>query len=461
MNLEDTIVAIATPLGKAALSIIRVSGQNAIITVDKIFKSPRDKKIQDLSSYSALHGYIVDYKHPEELIDEVVVTLMKGPHSFTGEDTVEISCHGGQLAPRLILKQILNQQVRLAQKGEFTYRAFFNRRIDLTQAEAVLDIIEAKTDQSLKQALKQLKGSLADFIVESRVELLNLLAYCEASIDFPEDELDGFSFEDLPQSLVKIKERLTKAKETADRGRVFKQGAQITIIGRPNVGKSTLLNAILGRERALVTEIPGTTRDSIEETIDLNGIPLKLIDTAGLRDTEDPIEKLGVARTTALFEESDIVLAVFDLGEGMLEADHKIIKMLDQEKTIIVLNKKDLQATIPFPAPLEAFTPADIIYISALKKQGIDDVIKAVTTKVLTQLPSFGDVMISSLRQEKALEQAIIAIESALQALKSGLSIDLIVVDLREALHNLGSISGEYITQDITEEIFSQFCIGK
>lgn len=460
MNLQETIAAIATPTGIGALGIVRISGPHALEIAARVFSSPHKKNIANLAGYQAAYGFI---KNPEtgHVVDEVVILIMRKPHSYTGEDMVEITGHGGPVPLKSILEAVLDGGARLAEPGEFTLRAFLHGRMDLAQAEAVQDVIMAKTQKSLNLALQQLEGSVSRFIRESHQKLMEVLAYVEASIDFPEDELDGFSLEEGKEVLQQVQEELSQAVAASQRGRVYREGVRVTIVGRPNVGKSTLLNALLGEDRALVTEVPGTTRDSVEEIINLKGIPLRLIDTAGLRETEDQVEILGVTRTRELLKRSDLVLVVLDVTEGITQEDEAILQTIPPERSMVVVNKIDLRKEIDTGPLLDRFSPDSIKFISALEGQGLEEVLAAIGDKVVGEGPAGEGVMITNLRHERALDGALQAVKRSLQGWQEGVPVDLLAVDIREAISSLGQITGETVGTDITREIFSRYCIGK
>ncbi len=459
MNREDTIAALATPPGIGALGIIRVSGPESHKQVDRIFQNPQQKKIKEMKGYTAAYGRICE---PESgsLADEVVVLVMHAPHSYTGENMVEIIGHGGPVPLQAILELLLDGGARLAEPGEFTRRAFFNGKMDLAQAEAVVDVIEAKTRQGLQLALDQLEGSLSRLVKASSDRLWEVLAYCEASIDFPEDELDGMSLEDFETYLKRVEGDLEDALATYSRGKALREGVRTTIIGRPNVGKSTLLNALLGEERALVTSVPGTTRDSVEEIINLDGIPLRLIDTAGLRETEDEVEKLGVDRTLKLLERSDLILAVLDSTTGFTAEDEKMLETIPPGKSLVVVNKIDLEEKIDLSRIKGHFSEDEILFISAREGQGLANVRAAIKKRIIGTSEKEG-IWVSNLRHERALKGALKSVQAAREGWEQGVTMDLVVVDIRGALHCLGQITGETISQDISREIFSRFCIGK
>ncbi len=459
MNREDTIAALATPPGIGALGIIRVSGSGSHEQVGRIFKNPGKKRIKEMKGYTAAYGHIVE-PGSGSVADEVVVLVMHAPNSYTGENMVEIIGHGGPVPLKSILDLLLDGGVRLAEPGEFTRRAFFNGKMDLAQAEAVVDVIEAKTKQGLRLALDHLGGSLSRFIRESSDRLWEVLAYCEASIDFPEDELDGMSLEDVASYLNQVESDLEEALATYSRGRALREGVRTTIIGRPNVGKSTLLNALLGEERALVTSVPGTTRDSVEEIINLDGIPLRLIDTAGLRETEDEVEKLGVDRTLKLLERSDLILAVLDSTTGFTVEDEKMLATIPPEKSLVIVNKIDLEEKIDLSRVKGHFPEEEILFISAREGQGLGNVREAIRKRIIGTADKEG-IWVSNLRHERALKDALKSVKAAREGWQQGITMDLVVVDIRGALHHLGQITGETISQDISREIFSRFCIGK
>lgn len=454
---EDTISAISTPLGEGAIAVIRVSGKQALDCIRPIFKSsvPLDEKV----SHRAIHGWIID---GEEIIDEVVVTYFAGPHSYTGEDVIEISCHGGYYVPAKILELVCRMGARPALPGEFTERAFLNGKMDLIQAEAVADLIRSKTEAGRKSAILQLQGELSKKISSLRSQLIEIGSLLELELDFSEEDIVFTSREDLIQKLDKICEQIQKLLSGFELGRIYREGIRIVLIGKPNVGKSSLMNCLLEKERVLVTEIPGTTRDTVEDILDISGVVAIITDTAGIRDTEDPIEKESVKRAQQALERADLVLFVLDMGSPLSKEDLDLIQMVQekQKRVFYILNKTDLPAQwdmISLPLPENA----TIFRISALKKEGISQLIEALRAEVHFGAFQKDEVLLTNIRHKNALESALAKIEKAKNSLMNGLSQEFVTLDLRGAMDDLAEITGEIVTEDILNHIFSHFCIGK
>lgn len=468
-DLSDTIAAIATPIGEGGLGVIRVSGRRAIETSDAVFRPVSGVPMIGLPTHTAHYGYARD-PDSGEIIDDGVVTLFRAPRSYTGEDSLEISCHGGLVPMRRILESILKSGARLAEPGEFTKRAFLNGRLDLAQAEAVLDIIRARTDEALRVARRQFDGALSVRVRMLREDLLGVMARIEASIDFPDDveEPDPSS---IIGSLGESVSYTAALLATADRGKIYREGIQAVIIGAPNVGKSSLLNALLRESRAIVTPVPGTTRDIIEEQTNIRGIPVRTIDTAGVRDTDDIVERMGVDRARKMADQADIVLMVIDAACGFTDADREIMREFSGKSMIVVANKTDMIRMEDVRLLAESvgcwldanIAPGIRVVKTAIpSNEGVSELEDAIADTVLTGEVSLSDgVIVSNIRHKRALEDAKSLLQDALQTARSGLPVDFISIDLKAAIEVLGSITGETVTEDIVDRIFSEFCIGK
>lgn len=460
---HDTIAAISTPLGEGGIGIVRLSGNDSIEIVDKIFYSPKNKKIKELQSYKITYGYIIDPMTGEK-IDEVIVTIMKSPHSYTREDVVEINCHGGMIPLRKTLEIVLKQGARLAEPGEFTKRAFINGRIDLSQAEAVLDLIRSKTEESSRIALEQLQGGLSEKIIALRDTLAEICAHVEAYIDFPEDEIEVKSDRILLENLENIRTELKALLKTYDEARFFREGLSIAIVGRPNVGKSSLLNALLKKNRAIVTEIPGTTRDIIEEYLNIRGLPIRIMDTAGIRNVEDIAEKEGVKRSVESIENADLIIAIFDRSEPHHTEDIDVIEKIKNKNIIVIFNKCDLSPVIDKQFILSRLIPytTKFLDISALRGDGIEELKDMIFESCLRDWKEGREgIVISNLRHKLAIEKACESIERSIQALIENLPLEILALEIRDAMDRLGEIVGIVTTDDILNKIFSEFCIGK
>lgn len=457
----ETIAAVATSVGEASIGIIRVSGPASEKIARAVFRNFRGKSETVFPARRMLYGKIVD-PETEESIDEVLGVFMPAPHSYTCEDVFEFQSHGGPLVLRTVLDAILKCGARLAAPGEFTQRAFLNGRLDLSQAEAVMDIIRAKTDAALKNATNQLAGALTTRISAVRKEVLLLLAGIEAAIDYPEENLDEVAAIDQRFSLGLIVDSINELLETTRRGKIYQEGLRTVIVGRPNVGKSSLLNALLGEERALVTAIPGTTRDSIEEYLNLRGIPLRIVDTAGLRQSEDLIEQLGIQRTRAFMASADLILFLLDASQPFTQQDQEILLNLPAVPVIVVVNKIDLPQVMDSLEWRSLVANFPVVPISAKDHTGMDSLEEAIERLVLQHSANMGEsgVVVNSRHGDKLL-RAKNAILNAQQALREGLPLECSVIDLREALEALGEITGETVSDEIVREIFANFCLGK
>ena len=455
----DTICAISTAIGEGGIAIIRVSGDNALSIVSKIFRPKNGKDIKDMKTYTMRYGHIIDI-NSEELIDEVIISYMKGPRSFTAEDTVEINCHGGVTSTNKVLETVIKAGARLAEPGEFTKRAFLNGRIDLSQAEAVMDLITAKTELAMKSALMQSNGSLSQRIGKLNEYLLNVLALIEYAVDFTEDdeEIDPTIPIRVRESLEKAHEDIEKLLKSADEGKIIRDGLSLAIVGKPNVGKSSLLNVLLKEKRAIVTDIAGTTRDVIEEYINLDGIPVKIIDTAGIRETEDIVEKIGVEKSREKIDEADLVLLVLDSSRELDKEDKEIIEAVKNKKSIVILNKIDLDSKID-NSILNNFE--NIIKISAKEDIGIDGLKNEIKNMFFSGKIDSESLIISNSRHKQALIRAGENCNEALMRLNNNEYLDLISIFVTAALKALGEITGSELEEDLVNKIFKEFCCGK
>lgn len=453
----DTIAAIATPIGEGGISIIRVSGENALEIVNKIFRGANLNKV---ASHTIHYGHIIDYAN-KDVVDEVLVTVMLAPKTFTRENTVEVSCHGGLLVTEKILQLILDNGARMATPGEFTKRAFINGRIDLTQAESIMDIIEAKTDRARQVAMKQLEGGLLFEIRKLRQELLNTMSHEEVNIDYPEYDMDDVTSKEMYDKAQQVIKEIDKLLATAQEGKVVRSGLATAIVGRPNVGKSSLLNYLSKEEKAIVTSIAGTTRDTLEEYVSLKGILLKLIDTAGIRQTDDIVEKIGVERSKRAITESDLVLLLINSSEELTEEDQKLLELTQDKKRIIILNKADQVAKIT-KKDIQKITDSPIVTISVLKKQnmtGLEEAIKSLFLQGIADSKS--EVMVTNQRQNDLLRKAKQSLIEAIEAINDNMPLDLVQIDLKEAWDSLGEITGDTAPDELITQLFSKFCLGK
>lgn len=458
----DTIAAIATAPGEAGIGIVRLSGKKAVDIVDKIFKGKKDVSFREREPRKLYYGHIIN-PEDKKVIDEVLVVYMKGPHTYTTEDIVEINCHGGIIPVRRILEIVLENGARMAEPGEFTKRAFMNGRIDLAQAEAVIDLISAKTDSSFDVSLNQLEGTLSQEVRELRESVLKMLAQIEATIDFPdEDDVEEMAYEKMKEEGNTILQRIDKLLSTVYTGKILKEGLKTIILGKPNVGKSSLMNAILRENRAIVTEIPGTTRDIIEEYVNINGIPLRIVDTAGIRETDDIVEKIGVDRAKALIDKGDLAIVVFDASKELSEEDMNIIELIKNKKSIILLNKTDLEVKTTEEIIKKYLPNKIIINTSMIKGKGLESLEEAIKDMFFKgEVKVTDEIIINNVRHRDLLLKAKKNIEEALGSIEMGMPIDCIEVDVKECWNNLGEINGDTVGEDIIDRIFSDFCIGK
>lgn len=457
---EDTIAAISTPLGEGGIGIVRVSGPAAVKIAGKIFRAGRGEWA-DAAGSSLIYGHIYDFDGA--VVDEVLLGYMKAPHTYTREDVVEINCHGGALPLKKVLELTLAAGARLAGPGEFSMRAFLNGRMDLAQAESVIDIIRAKTEGGLKLAVNQLKGDLSKRIFVLQDKLLGLLAQVEANIDFPDEDLEAGTMTEIYLYSGEIIEELKELISGADAGKIYREGISTIIIGRPNVGKSSLLNALLRENRAIVTDIPGTTRDIIEEVINIGGIPLKIIDTAGLHETENIIEKIGIEKTKETIEKAGLVLLVLDASRELTGEDLAVIDSVGDKKTVFLINKADIEEKkIDKNNVASHASGRPVLWISAKKGTGLDQLEKKIFAMVMEgRIVNADTVLVTSVRHKHALEKAAAHLEDARDGVKSGVPVDIIAIDIRAAWEALGEITGSTVTEDLLDRIFADFCIGK
>lgn len=457
--MKETIAAISTATGEAGIGIVRMSGEDSVRIADKVFRHIGQKNLTEIKNRMMSYGHIIDENG--KVIDEVLIVKMMAPNTYTRENMVEIYTHGGIISVRRVLNLLLDNGARIAEAGEFTKRAFLNGRLDLSQAEAVIDIIKAKTDESFDQSIKQLEGSLTGIITEISDEVTKMMGIIIANIDFPEDDVEEYQYETLLNDAKKVKENINTLIEGSNRGRLLRDGINTVILGKPNVGKSSLLNAMLRYEKAIVTDIPGTTRDIIEDYVNLDGILLKITDTAGIRETEDKVEAIGVSRAVKSIEGADLIIAIFDGSEKFDENDEEILKLLEGKKSIILLNKADLESKNSEDELKSFFENRDYMNVS-IKKGTILDIENKIKDMFFSgNLKAKEEFYINNLRHVRALKEATRFIDSAIEGLETREFLDCIEVDLRGALDELGNITGETTTEDILDKVFSEFCIGK
>lgn len=457
----DTIAAISTPPGEGAISIVRLSGEQAISIADAVFQSGK-KKLIDVSSHTIHYGHIFD---PEkyQMMDEVMVSIMTKPKTFTREDIVEINCHGGIVVVNQILQLVLRQGARLAEPGEFTKRAFLNGRVDLSQAEAVMDLIRAKTDKAMNLAINQLDGNLSRLIRQLRQEILETLAQVEVNIDYPEyDDVEELTTRLLLEKANQVQKQIQALLQTAQQGKILREGLSTAIIGRPNVGKSSLLNHLLREEKAIVTDIAGTTRDVIEEYVNVRGVPLKLVDTAGIRETEDIVEKIGVERSRKALSEADLILLVLNQSESLTTEDKQLLDITSGNKRIILLNKTDLPSRINQEDLVPYLENEPALPISVLTSEGLDQLEQAIADLFFGGNTGDKDASyLSNTRHIALLEKAEHSLAEVIQGIESGMPVDLVQIDMTRCWDYLGEIVGDSVQDELITQLFSQFCLGK
>ena len=459
MKITDTIAAISTSTGNSGIGIIRVSGDEAIEIVDKIFKSNKEgKRLINVKSHTVNYGNIVD---GEKVLDQVLVLVMKNPHSYTGEDTVEIDCHGGMLILKKVLDLVIKNGAKSAAPGEFTKRAFLNGRLDLSQAEAVMDLINSQNDFALNSSIEQLKGGVSEKIKEIRSDVIYHIAFIESALDDPEHiSLDGYDNE-ISEMINKNTSKIKKMIDTFDNGRIMKEGIKTVILGKPNAGKSSLLNRMLGEERAIVTDIEGTTRDTLEENINLNGLSLKIIDTAGIRNTDDKVDQIGVNKAKEIAEGADLIIYVVDGSKDIDENDKEILEIIKNKKVIVLLNKTDIDRVVDIEQ-LNEIPKEDIIEFSAKAGLGMDELEEKIKDMFYSGEITFNDqVYITNARHKEALENSYNSLLKVKESVDAGMPEDFYSIDLMDAYEQLGLIIGESVEDDLVNEIFSKFCMGK
>lgn len=459
MKITDTIAAISSAAGNSGIGIIRVSGDEAIEVVDKIFRpANKNKKLANVESHTVHYGHIMD---GDKTLDQVLVIVMKNPHSYTGEDTVEIDCHGGMLILKKVLDLVLKNGARTAEPGEFTKRAFLNGRIDLSQAEAVMDLINSKNDFALNSSIEQLKGGVSDAIKDIRKDIIYHIAFIESALDDPEHiSLDGYN-EEITEMLNENINKISKLINSFDNGRIMKEGIKTVILGKPNAGKSSLLNLMLGEDRAIVTDIEGTTRDTLEENINFNGLSLKIIDTAGIRDTEDLVERIGVNKAKEIAKEGDLIIYVVDGSRELDDNDREIIKLINDKQAIILVNKSDMDTVINIDE-LKKDSNRDVILFSAKNGEGMDQLEEEIRNMFYSGKVTYNDqVYITNARHKEALENALESLKQVKNSVDAGMPEDFYSIDLMDAYTDLGLIIGESVEDDLVNEIFSKFCMGK
>ena len=455
----STIVSISTAPGIGGIGIIRMSGEKSFEILDKIFKPKTSQKIEDIKGYTIKYGHIVENN---EIIDEVLVSYFKAPRSYTTENMCEINSHGGNVVVKKILEICLKNGAELAEPGEFTKRAFLNGRIDLAQAESVIDVINAKSDKEAKSGIKQLEGYLSKEIKGIKKEILDVLVNIEVTIDYPEYDTPEVQEKEIAQMLESVGKKLKKLEKSFDNGKIIKDGIKTAIIGKPNAGKSSLLNAILKEDRAIVTDIAGTTRDTIEEFVTINGIPLNLVDTAGIREASDEVEKIGVEKSIKQANDADLIIAIFDSSKDLEEEDIEILNLIKGKKSIILLNKSDLNSKINENDDRFTSITENILRISALNKYGIDELYEKIAELFnLNEINLDNEILITNIRHKNIISKSLENVNKAKEALEINMPIDIITIYIKEILEDLGEITGEVVTEDIINEIFSKFCLGK
>lgn len=458
----DTIAAISTPMGEGAIAIVRLSGEEAIEIADKIFRSPSKKKLADVSSHTIHYGKIID-PDTNDVVEEVMVSVMRAPKTFTREDVVEINCHGGIVSVNRVLQLVLQSGARLAEPGEFTKRAFLNGRIDLSQAEAVMDLIRAKTDQAMNVAIGQMEGRLSKLIKQLRQEIIEVIAHIEVNIDYPEyDDVEEMTHRLLKVKALYIREEIQKLLQTSHQGKILREGLTTAIVGRPNVGKSSLLNSLVQENKAIVTDIPGTTRDVIEEYVNIRGVPLRLVDTAGIRETEDIVERIGVERSREVLKQADLILLVLNGADELAEEDRQLFAATEGMDVIVIINKMDLPQKIDMDEVKRLAKDSPIITTSLLREEGIEDLEDAISQLFFQgQIEAKDMTYVSNSRHIALLKQALEAIEDVLEGIELNTPIDIIQIDLTRVWELLGEIIGDTVQEALINQLFSQFCLGK
>ena len=457
--MEDTIAAVATAYGEGGIGIIRISGEKALSILEEVFEFAGETS--QIVNRRMTYGRIVDREN-EQIIDEVLAVYMKGPKTYTAEDVVEINCHGSMVSLRKTLALVLRKGARLAEPGEFTKRAFLNGRLDLSQAEAVIDIIKAKTDRSFDVAMSQLEGALSLRVTEIRQKLLDLLVDITVNIDYPDEDIEELTYDKIEENILLIGEMIEKLLSTADTGRMIREGIRVAIVGKPNVGKSSLMNSLLRETRAIVTEIPGTTRDTIEEAISIRNIPVYLVDTAGIRETSDEVERLGIERSKAAFNEADFIIFIMDGSSAISDEDREIASYLDGRDSVVLINKNDLERGFTNDDVRELVNDPVIIETSLINNEGIEEIENHIEELVYGgELSQHDSTMINNVRHIELLKQSRDSLRDAMEMTLAREALDFIEVDVRNAYDLLGEITGETVSDDIINEVFARFCLGK
>lgn len=458
----DTIAAISTPMGEGAIAIVRLSGDKAIAIADQLFKGVGGKRLLNVVSHTIHYGHILDPK-TEKVAEEVMISVMKAPKTFTKEDVVEINCHGGLASVNRVLQLCLSHGARLAEPGEFTKRAFLNGRIDLSQAEAVMDLIRAKTDRAMNVALGQMDGRLSRLIRSLRQEILETLAHVEVNIDYPEyDDVEEMSHHLLLEKCTLVKEEIEKLLRTSQQGKILREGLSTVIVGRPNVGKSSLLNSLVQENKAIVTDIPGTTRDVIEEYVNVRGVPLRLLDTAGIRETEDIVERIGVERSRKVLREADLILLVLNYADELTQEDENLFKAIEGMDAIVIVNKADLNQVVDMERVKKLASSHKLVTTSLLEDKGVDELEEAIAELFFEGSIEAGDMTyVSNSRHIALLNQALQSIDSALNEIQMGTPIDIVQIDVTRTWELLGEIIGDSVHESLIDQLFSQFCLGK
>ncbi|WP_374964381.1 tRNA uridine-5-carboxymethylaminomethyl(34) synthesis GTPase MnmE [Lysinibacillus sp. RS5] len=458
----DTIAAISTPMGEGAIAIVRLSGDEAVAIADKIFRSPGGKSLTTKASHTIHYGHLVDPK-TNEVVEEVMLSLMRGPKTFTREDVIEINCHGGLVSVNRVLKLALTNGARLAEPGEFTKRAFLNGRIDLSQAEAVMDLIRAKTDRAMNVALGQMDGKLSRLIGDLRQALLETLAQVEVNIDYPEyDDVEEMTVPVLVEKCTWVRNEIIKLLQTSSQGKILREGLSTVILGRPNVGKSSLLNSLVQENKAIVTDIAGTTRDIIEEYVNVRGVPLRLVDTAGIRETEDIVERIGVERSREALRGADLILFVLNYAEELTAEDERLFETIEAMDYIVIINKTDLPQKIDLARVKEIAGNHRIVTTSLLQEEGITELEEAIAALFFEGQIEAGDLTyVSNARHIALLHQAQATVEDALAGAQAGVPVDMVQIDVTRTWEILGEIIGDTVQESLINQLFSQFCLGK
>lgn len=457
--ISDTIAAISTPLGEGGIAVIRVSGEDSIASVERIFRTKQS--LSEAATHTVHYGHIIDPESREK-VEETLVTLMRAPRSFTMEDVVEVSCHGGIVSVKKVLHLLLQQGIRLAEPGEFTKRAFINGRIDLTQAEAVMDLIRAKSDRAFQVAMKQVEGNLSDRIKQLRFQLVELMAHIEVNIDYPEHDVEEMTNAFIQDKCSSVLGSIEELLHTAQQGKILREGIVTAIVGKPNVGKSSLLNALAQEDRAIVTDIPGTTRDVIEELVNVGGIPLRLLDTAGIRESGDVVERIGVERSRIAIEEADLILFVINNSEPPDDELTALMQEVKDKPSLLLINKMDLPSAIDEEQIYSLFPEERVVKLSLIEGQGLKLLEDAIAALFFSGNVESGDMTyVSNVRHIQLLNAAKRSLEDALSANAQYLPIDILQIDIRAAWEELGEVIGDSVAESLLDQIFSQFCLGK